>query len=181
MICPRVRSPRFAVLFLALLAGGASAQSARPGSDLLPPGRRAANVELATRLAVAREPAKLPAKAINPFNPQSWDARDPEEMRLEAEAAEAARRAGLASVRTTTPRQLLEALAGEIRVTGVVSLGGEPILLVGSRKIRVGEVITATHEGRPLTVTVTAIDRTSFTLRLNGEEFTRSIKSGTKP
>jgi len=172
MICPRVRSPRFAVLFLALLAGGASAQSARPGSDLLPPGRRAANVELATRLAVAREPAKLPA---------SWDAPDPEEMRLEAEAAEAARRAGLASVRTTTPRQLLEALAGEIRVTGVVSLGGEPILLVGSRKIRVGEVITATHEGRPLTVTVTAIDRTSFTLRLNGEEFTRSIKSGTKP
>jgi len=181
MTCPRIRSPRFAVSLLALLAGGAFAQSARPGSDLQPPGRRAANVELATRLATAREPAKLPARAINPFNPQSWDAPDPEELRLQAAAAEAARRAGLTAVRATTPLQLLEAVAGELRVTGVVSIGGEPILLVGSRKIRVGDPITATHDGRALTVTVTAIDRTSFTLRLNGEEFTRSIKSGTKP
>ncbi|MBL9208524.1 MAG: hypothetical protein JNN01_25805 [Opitutaceae bacterium] len=177
----RVRTPLLAASLLTLLACDLSAQAARSRSDLLPPGRRASTVELATQLSGNPAPAKLPAKVVNPFNPPSWDAPDPEEARMAAEAAEAARRAGLAANRATSPRELLAAIAGEIRPTGVAVVGGDSILLVGSRKLRVGDPITATYGGKPFTVTITAIDRTSFTLRLNGEEYTRPIKSGNNP
>lgn len=177
----RVRPPLLAAAVFALLACDLSAQAARSRSDLLPPGRRATSVELANRIAASAVPSKLPAKVVNPFNPPSWDAPDPEEARMAADAAEAARRAGLAANRATSPRELLAAIAGEIRPTGMAVVGGESILLVGSRKLRVGDPVTATFGGKPFTVHITAIDRTSFTLRLNGEEYTRPIKSGNNP
>src|SRR5690606_1412775 len=126
-----------------------------------------------------RETPKLPANLVSPFNPPSFDAPDPEEMRLAAEAAEAARRAGLAAApKPTNTRDLLAAIAGQIKVTGSAVLGGQPILLSSRNRYKVGDPIEATYEGKTVTVIISAIDRTTFTLRLNGEEFTRPIKSG---
>jgi hypothetical protein len=177
----RLRAPVGGALLLAASFGPLFAQAKNTRSDLLPLGRRAASVDTAAQLTAAPKAAALPPGVVNPFNPASFNTPDPEEARLAAEAAEAARRAGAVVTRPTTPRELLAAIAAEIKPTGVAVLGSESILLIGSRKLRVGDPIAATFDGKPFTVTVTGITRTSFTLRLNGEEFTRPIKSGNIP
>ncbi|MBP7143494.1 MAG: hypothetical protein KBA71_16435 [Opitutaceae bacterium] len=148
-------------------------------ADINPSAARAAMVEKAQKLSRQVEVANLPATTVDPFSPASFNAPDPEEMRLAAEAARRARQ--VPGPRLASDRDLLIAIANQIKPTGTMNLGGEAILLVGSQKIRVGESLSASYEGKPLAVTVTAIDRTSFSLRLNGEEFTRPIKSGSNP
>lgn len=176
------RSGSFAVIcfLLAGLCSSAMAQR-KSNSDLSPPARRASTVELAARLAAAPEIPRLPAKSVNPFSPAGWDAPDPEEQRLAAEAAENARRAGLAAQSRVPARSAFASVANAIQPSGVVLLGGQPTLLIRGRRVRVGDSLSATFEGRSYTVTITAITRDSFTLRMNGEELTRPIKSGTKP
>lgn len=173
---PSARRALFAALVL-LPAGGLFAQAKAIQSDLVPPARRTVTTELAARLVAQREVTKLPDSTVNPFNPASFDALDPEEARLAAEAARRAKAVTPTAPRITTDRELLMAIAAQLKPTGMVTLGSDPILLMGSRKIKVGEPISASFEGKPIAVTVTAIDRTSFTLRLNSEEFTRPIKS----
>lgn len=171
------------VLIVSVLLAGlcSSAWAQRKStSDLTPPARRATTVELATRLAATPEIPRLPAKSVNPFSPAGWDAPDPDEQRLASEAAENARRAGLAA-QSRPQRNALASVANAIQPSGVVLLGGQPTLLIRGRRVRVGDALSATFEGRAYTVTITAITRDSFTLRMNGEELTRPIKSGTKP
>ncbi|MBX7122095.1 MAG: hypothetical protein K1X42_08185 [Opitutaceae bacterium] len=148
-------------------------------ADINPSAARTAMVEKAQKLSRQVEVANLAATTVDPFSPASFNAPDPEEMRLAAEAARRAR--GVPGPRVASDRDLLIAIAHQIKPTGTMNLGGESILLVGSQKIRVGESLSASYEGKPIAVTVTAIDRTSFSLRLNGEEFTRPIKSGSNP
>ncbi len=170
------------LLPLAFFLAGAPAvfaQAKGVKSDINPTATRAATVEKAQRLTRQIEVADLPPTTVSPFNPASFNALDPEEERLAAEAARRAR--PVAAPRVASDRDLVIAIANQIRPTGMMNLGGDPILLIGSRKIRVGESLSASYEGNPVVVTVTAIDRTSFTLRLNSEEFTRPIKSGTHP
>lgn len=166
-------------LFLAGVATPAFAQR-KTTSDLTPPARRATTVELATRLSATPEIPRLPSKSVNPFSPASWDAPDPDEQRLAAEAAENARRAGLAA-QSRSPRSAFASVANAIQPSGVVMLGGQPTLLIRGRRVRVGDSLSATFEGRAYTVTISAITRDTFTVRMNGEELTRPIKSGTKP
>ncbi len=177
------RPPTFLRLlpFAFFLAGAplVFAQAKGVKSDINPTATRAATVEKAQKLARQIEVADLSPKTVSPFNPASFNALDPEEERLAAEAARRVR--PVAGPRVASDRDLLMAIATQIKPTGMVNMGGDPILLIGSRKIRVGESISASYEGKPVAVTVTAIDRTSFSLRLNGEEFTRPIKSGTNP
>ena len=161
------------VLIVSVLLAGlcSSAWAQRKStSDLTPPARRATTVELATRLAATPEIPRL----------AGWDAPDPDEQRLASEAAENARRAGLAA-QSRPQRNALASVANAIQPSGVVLLGGQPTLLIRGRRVRVGDALSATFEGRAYTVTITAITRDSFTLRMNGEELTRPIKSGTKP
>lgn len=169
------------ILLATGIAGGSLAAAPARGikADINPTAARAAMLEKAQRLTRQTEVANLPATTVDPFNPASFNAPDPEELRLAAEAARRAR--PVAGPRVASDRDLLIAIAAQIKPTGTMSLGGEAILLVGSHKIRVGETISASYEEKPIAVTVTAIDRNSFSLRLNGEEFTRPIKSGSNP
>jgi hypothetical protein len=170
------------VIVSVLLAGLCSSAWAqrKSNSDLTPPARRTTTVELAARLAATPEIPRLPAKSVNPFSPAGWDAPDPDEQRLASEAAENARRAGLAT-QSRPQRNAFTSVANAIQPSGVVLLGGQPTLLIRGRRVRVGDSLSATFEGRPYTVTITAITRDTFTLRMNGEELTRPIKTGTKP
>lgn len=173
---------RFRLRALAILVASAPfvfAQIKGVKADVNPAAARTAAVEKAQKLTRQIEVANLPPTTVNPFNPASFNDPDPEEARL---AAEAARRAKpVAGPRVASDRDLLVAIAHQIRPTGMMNMGGDPILLIGPRKLRVGETLSASYEEKPIVVTVTAIDRTNFTLRLNGEEFTRPIKSGTNP
>ena len=72
-------------------------------------------------------------------------------------------------------------LAAQITPTGTVQIGGASILLIGQKKFKVGDKIPITFEDAIYDVEIKAIERTSFTVRLKDEEFTRPIKSATAP
>jgi hypothetical protein len=73
-------------------------------------------------------------------------------------------------------RDLLAAMASSLKPSGYIVLGGEPSLSFGQKRVKAGGVLTITFEGNQYTLEVVSIDRTNFTLRLNREEFTRTIK-----
>lgn len=75
-----------------------------------------------------------------------------------------------------TDRELLSSIAAAIKPSGYVVLGGEPTLIFGQKRVKAGNTLTITFEGVEYILQITSINRTSFTLRLNREEFTRPIK-----
>lgn len=138
-------------------------------SDVLPPARRVPVVEGATQLAELGQPKPLPEPLKNPFSPTPT---------IQETSQAPARAAAPAAI---TDRQLLEAIARQIDPTGTVAIGGEPMLLFGQKRIKVGDALPITFDGKPYDIVITAIQSTSFTLRLRGEEITRSIKPANRP
>lgn len=158
-------------LLLAFLAGTAHAQ-------ITPPVKRRQLVELATRLAEPPAPAALPETLVNPFNPPAFAQPDPEEMSAIAETPSA-------TVEPTRPAptamQLLEQISARITPSGTVVLRGEPYLIFGQKRLRVGDQFTVTFGEQDYTLDLVAIDRSTFTLRLGRDTITRSIKPGRTP
>lgn len=165
-----------AVVFGALAVHGAA--GAPKGSDLNTPAKRQPVVELARRLAEPTPLTALPADQVNPFNPAAFGEPDPEELRALAEAKAAA---SPANAKPSTDRDFLQLIAAKIMPSGTLFLGGEPMLVFGKRRIRVGDHLTVSYDNQNYELELTAIDRTTFTLRLNREEITRPIKSGKSP
>ena len=52
---------------------------------------------------------------------------------------------------------------------------GQLILLMREKKLKVGDYLTITFEGRDYVIELAAIDHSSFTLRLNKEKITQPI------
>ncbi len=178
----RIHRGWLAALLLATLpvAGRAAAPRAPASADVPPPEQRRPAVELALKLAAAAEPAHLASDLVNPFNPVKFGQPDPEELRAIA-LAHAAVSTAAAQAKPTTDRQLLEVIAGRILPSGILVMGGEPLLIFGQKRLHVGDRLTVTYDGHDYPLELTGIERTSFTLRLNRDEITRPIKSGKKP
>lgn len=161
---------------LAFVAGSTAAWAVR--SDIVPPQRRAASVELARRLATVAEPTALPAELPLPFNPPGFEKPDPDEVRPPTPTAQTA--AGPA--KPATDRDLLGTIAALIKPSGTILLGDDRYLLLRQKRLKVGDHLTITFEGFDYDLEISAIDSTNFTLRLNREEITRPItKSGKSP
>lgn len=75
-----------------------------------------------------------------------------------------------------TSRDLLEAIASGMKPSGYLVLRGEPVLLFGQKRVKAGDALTLTFEGAEYTVVVTSIKAPNFSIRLNNDEFTRSIR-----
>jgi hypothetical protein len=150
---------------------------ARPASDLQPADKRRPVVETAERLAKNTGPAPLPDEQINPFNPPAFGQPDPEEVRVASAPAAASSAPG----RLAGDRDALAALAARITPSGTLTFGGESWLVFGRKRLRIGDHLTVTYEEHDYELELTAIDRTTFTLRLNREELTRPLKPGKSP
>jgi hypothetical protein len=148
-------------------------------SDLVTPQKRDETVALAAKLLTPRELAALPASPVVPFNPPGFEQPDPEELKALLAAAAAAN-ASNTPVRAAGDRGILESLAERLAPSGTAEIGGESILLFGQKRLKVGDRLTITFEGVDYDLDITAIGRTTFTLRLNREEITRPIKPGKK-
>lgn len=168
-------NPRFSFSLLVAGALAMASEAVAQRSDILPVQRRAVSVDTAARIVEPRSLPALPATLNNPFAPQGFDEPDEGEAGIVAPTQAGARPA----VRTS--RDNLEVIAANIQPTGTISLRGEPILLFGSKQVRVGEELIVTYEGGTHVLMVTAIQSTNFTVRLNNDELTRPIKPGTKP
>lgn len=161
-----------------------SALVAAPASDLMPAARRQPSVELAQRYAKPAPLPPLPADLVHPFNPAAFGQPDPEELRAIAAAKSAAASAAAqakASAKPATDRELLEVVASRITPSGILILGRDPLLIFGQKRLRVGDRLTVSYDGQDYDLEITAIDRTTFTLRLNRDEITRPIKPGKTP
>lgn len=80
------------------------------------------------------------------------------------------------SVVAVEDRDRLSALAASVTPTGTMQLGGTPYLLFGQKKFKEGDRMPISFQGATYEVQISAIERSSFTLRLNKEEITRPIK-----
>lgn len=150
---------------------------AAPLSDISSPDTRRTSVELAQRLAKPSLPEALPSNLVQPFNPIAFSQPDAEELRAIA-AARAAAAASAAESKPSTDRELLQLIAERITPSGTLILGGEPMLIFGQKRLRVGDRLTVTYDGQDYDIELTAIDRIAFTIRLNHDEITRQIKPG---
>jgi hypothetical protein len=166
------------IILAATIAPFALAAPAAPRSDLVPLAKRAATVELANKLAVQNDPVPLPADYARPFNPPGFDQPDAEEVKAKINGQTANEPA-----KPTGDNEILAAIAPRVTPDGTGSLPktGEPILFFRQKKLKVGDSLTITFDGRDYRVEIAAIDRTTFTMRLNGAEITRPIKPGKTP
>jgi hypothetical protein len=170
-------------LSLILVSTVASRAATPQLGDVAPAAKRRPVVELAQRLATVTPPAPLAASVVLPFNPIAFSQPDPEEQRAieQAQANQQAIAAGPVGptrpAAVATDREQLAAIAAQLKPTGTFFRGSEPLLVISGKFYKIGTKFTVAFGGSDYVLELSAIDRTSFTLRLNGEAITRPIKN----
>ncbi len=134
------------------------------GADIPPPDTRTAIVAKATKLAETR--GKAPELADNLVNPFTGIIREPSLPEVAT---------GPIPVGLSGP-ELLSQLASTIPSTGTLVFGGNAMLLLGPKKIKVGEKIPVSFEGKDYQLTLTAVTPTTFTVQLGKEFSTRTVR-----
>lgn len=179
---PRIPLPVLAVALLASAGLAPAAFGDKIVSDIAPAEKRRESVDLALRLAKVTPPAPLPAKLAQPFAPAGFNQPDADERA----AAQAAIKSGAIKGAPGAPppptaRETLAAIAARISPSGTIFVGDSPMLLFGKKFVKVGAHLTVTYKGADYDLELVAIDRTTFTLRLNNEEINRPIQPGKSP
>lgn len=177
MTTPSPRLGRSLVL-LAALAGItlSRAVAADTNGSVLPPAKRQEMIEQAAKLLAARE---LPAVASNPFNPEAFVELVSAMGRPAGSPAAGGGQGETSPAQPAGPRNdrdLLQAIGAGLKPSGFFVLGGQPTLIFGQKRVKAGGNLTITFEGTQYTVEIATITPPNFTLRLNREEFTRTIK-----
>jgi hypothetical protein len=109
----------------------------------------------------------IPAGAVDPFYSEAF-----------AEATGHAVRTDVGP-KITGPKNdhdILAGIAAGLKPSGNMIAAGQEFLLFGEKRVKPGTMLTINFEGAEYTVEITSINHTSFTLRLNREEYTRPIK-----
>ena len=143
---------------------------ADPASDLLPPQKRAETLFLARNLLSTKvqDSSEEALVSMNPFNPVQPSAPNVETEKSPAQSV------------LVNDRDLLKKIAEGIVPSGMMQLGEQTFLLIGKKRFKVADRMAVTSDGIAYELELSAIERTSFTLRLNNEEITRPIKSPVK-
>lgn len=157
------------VLFAATVSPALAA-----AADIANPTSRKTVVATAQKLAAETPAAPLPTAPVNPFNPSAFGEPDPEELAAIA-AAKAAEAASVVKTKPMTDVDLLQQLAEKINPSGIVTMAGEPLLIFGQKRLRVGDSLTVSHDGKDYKVELAGIQRSTFSLRFNRAELTRRI------
>ena len=165
-----------ALLSAAIACAAPAAKPKSAKSDIVPPDQRRASVELAEKLAHPAPLEPVPEDIPQPFSPPGFEKPDGSANPDRGGAADPK-----APVMPQTDRDVLAAVAAKIPTTGTILLGGKPLLISGTNRIEVGSHFTVVYNGQEYELELTAIDRTTFTVRYKGEEFTRPIKLAKTP
>ena len=160
----------FAIVVLGTGMPMAIAAATKGASDIIPPVKRQASVEAATNLAKPPVPAPLPENVRHLFNPPEFSPAPPKKQ------ADGKVNPAAVVPEGPTDRQLLETLAGRIPNASTIIRGGKAMLLVGGKMLEIGSEFVVGYNGQDYELKLTAIDRTTFTLRYRGEETTRPLR-----
>ncbi len=139
--------------------------AARAQSDLAAPKIREQVVADAVRVVGMRGgTTEQPGPIPNPFVPK------------ESEAAAGSEAPAPTPGPTLAGAELLATLAARIPATGTVNLGGEAMLLLGQKRLKVGDSITISFEGRSYELSIAAVTSTSFTVKRGETIHTRPVR-----
>lgn len=159
-----MKSPRIGIILTgcALILTHGSIFAA--GDVVLPPAKRQEILDKAKKLLATREVAPV---ALDPFHSEKF-----------AEMVSGPRAPVTAAVVAApkSDRDILQGIAANLKPSGNFVMDGVSNLVFGQKRVKAGDHLTITFEGTEYTLEIAAIERTSFTLRLNREEFTRPIK-----
>jgi hypothetical protein len=140
-----------------------------PGADISPPKQRETLVSAAQQVLSARSaPVVVPDAPPDPFQ---WPV-EPEAAVVDQTPAEVVGPPVMGS-------DLLAKLAAQIPVTGTVNLGGQPILLLGQKRLKVGDTITISFDGQNYDLSIAAIAPTSFSVKRGDLIHTRPTRFST--
>lgn len=134
------------------------------GQAISTPKQREALIASARALMANRD-AKGEAPSINPFLERAAPAPPPT-----PEAPVIVKPLGAVTV------EMLKGAALQIPATGTLSLGGKTLLLLGQKKLKVGDTIKINFEGRDLDLVLSSITSTSFTVTHGGLSYTRATR-----
>jgi len=170
----KTKLPR--IIGTALLLLGAATAAA--GDTVLSPAKRQEALERGKALIAPRE---IIAIVVNPFYPVAFTETVAGMGRVSGPATPSHQEGSPESVKTAptgprTDRDLLQAIAAGLKPSGFFTLGGQPTLVFGQKRVKAGGNVTINFEGADYAVEITTITPPNFTLRLNREEFTRTIK-----
>lgn len=173
-----MKSQRPLLFAFAALGAVQVAFAARPVADIPPPDARKTAVETAQGLARATAQPKPMTELTSPFNPPGLA-----NAGATAAPTKASDKSGppAGPAAPASDQEILATLASKIPTTGTIIVGDKPLLVSGINRIEVGSHFTVVFNGQEYELELVAIDRTTFTVRYKGEEFTRPIKLGRTP
>jgi hypothetical protein len=169
-----MKTSRLLLGICALFLTGGTLASAQA---VLAPAKRQQSLDRGKALVTLRE---VVPTAVDPFYPAAFKETVASMGRAAGGPTPPVNDSGPAVPATPTgprnDRELLQAIATSLKPSGYIVLNNEPSLSFGQKRVKAGGTMTINFEGNQYTLEVVSIDRTNFTLRLNREEFTRTIK-----
>lgn len=160
------------VLLMAVGLGGLIPSLGAQGADILPPLRRQEVVDQAKLIIDPPAQPEVTAELNSPFFPNSLKPKEEEPLAPVTDTSAPVVAAAPASV-----YELLGEIAPQINPTGAITLNGQPLLLFGQKRIRVGDQLPIIYDGENYTLLISRIESSNFTLRLGAAEVTRPIKN----
>lgn len=147
-----------------LLSSLCAAQPARV--DVPATQQRMPSVNRAAALSSQNAPKGIPSTLSNPFASSNLEA-------VEATVAAPI----VKTARPSSDRDFLALLASQLAPTGTFILNGEPIILFGQKRMKVGDKVPLYFESSVYELEIAGISQTSFTVRFKNEELTRQISA----
>jgi hypothetical protein len=133
--------------------------------DIPPPNTRVVFVAKIQGITQSRgKEAQIPPNVSNPFF------RTAPEV-VVAHVEEAPVPAGLSGP------ELLSQLSSKIPSTGTLVFGGNTMLLLGSKRVKIGEKIIVSRDGKDYELTLSGVTSTTYTVKMGEEMSTRPIRN----
>jgi hypothetical protein len=162
-----MKSARITVALVILFAACEAAAQARGVST---PDSRTQALERA-HATLAEKPAPSAEQFTSlkdPFNPPETDLKDL--------IVDNSIRPKDTAPKLVSDADVLQTLSASINPTGAVTLGGEPYLLFGEKRLKTGDTYTVTKDGVDYAVTINSIESGRFSIRYNSQVLFRQIK-----
>jgi len=158
------------LLFIVLMSLAGAIGAFAQARAVATPEARSAILERAREI-IAEEPvAELDQfrSQKDPFNPPETDLKDL--------VVDTSIRPKDTAPKLASDTDILQTLLSVVNPTGAVELGGEPYLLFGEKRLKVGDRYAVTKDGVDYTVTINSIEPNRFSIRYNSQVLFRQIK-----
>jgi hypothetical protein len=157
---------RFTLALALVFAASIEAATQSQGIST-PAARLAALKTVETLLAGKVKQGEDTVLVKDPFNPSAQDLREDYDPNAAKDQRPLGRR---------PEAELLEEMAKQVQPTGSVTLGGEPYLLFGEKRRKMGDKVTVLIDGVEYEIEIGTIEKNRFRILYNDLQTTRSIR-----